>query len=451
MKKILGITVLFAAALVAGNGFCAEVGKPAAKLFELEIPQSEYQTYKGPSKADFPNGIPIGVGSGLTFYKSESDGTLLFYTVSDRGPNANTPLYVDDNGKKFPTKAFLIPENSPRLGIISVKGTSAQLLPGTIPFKNVQGKPVTGLPRPKGMVGYTGEAPLDDALKILPYDADGIDPEGVDIDASGHVWICDESGPFIMKVDSKTGIVEKTYAPGRELPEFLTKRQPNRGFEGIAVTKSGKVLAAIQSILDVDGKLKKSKAAFIPLVWLDPVSGAVKTFAYQHDLNAYKASKDAKLGDLATIDENRFLIVEQGTDKDKKMRNLVYEIDLSGATDISKKTAPDGKPLETLDKACLSAAGVVPVKKKLVVDLRACGWTAEKAEGLAIVDNHTIAVCSDNDFGVLESVDGKVLDECTVNTSGQIVKDGKPTNIPYKVHLTGEKSQFMILTLPETL
>jgi hypothetical protein len=47
---------------------------------------------------------------------------------------------------------------------------------------------------------------------------------------------------------------------------------------------------------------------------------------------------------------------------------------------------------------------VAPLKKSLLLDLNAAGWIAEKAEGLALVDAHTLALASDSDFG-LKTVD----------------------------------------------
>jgi len=63
-------------------------------------------------------------------------------------------------------------------------------------------------------------------------------------------------------------------------------------------------------------------------------------FAYPHDIKDYKKSKDAKIGDMASVGENRFLIIEQGKQADKKMKNVIYIADFSTADDISsKKTA----------------------------------------------------------------------------------------------------------------
>jgi hypothetical protein len=47
-----------------------------------------------------------------------------------------------------------------------------------------------------------------------------------------------------------------------------------------------------------------------------------------------------------------------------------------------------------------SHAGVVAMKKTVLLDLNAAGWLAEKAEGLTLVDDSTLALTNDSDFGM---------------------------------------------------
>ena len=66
----------------------------------------------------------------------------------------------------------------------------------------------------------------------------------------------------------------------------------------------------------------------------------------------------------------------------------IYEIDITGATDLSALGAlgatpiAGGKTLEQATVAQLVAAGVVPVSKTLRVDLIAAGFPHDKAEGI---------------------------------------------------------------------
>jgi len=403
--------------------------QPTVEKYEITIPQQFNIPAAGTAKAQFPDGFPMGVGSGMSFAERLPDGALIFWAVGDRGPNADSPKYAAKEGDKpRDAKIFPAPEFVPKFARIKVAGGKAEVIE-VKEIHDAAGKPISGRPLDKGAVGSTGEAPLDMNMKVLPFDAEGLDPEGIDVDKKdGSLWLCDEYGPFLINIDPATGDIRKKYAPGQGLPAELAARQPNRGFEGLAVTPGNKVVAAVQSILDNEGDLKASKAPFIRLLELDPATGAVRTLAYPHDVDAYKSSAAAKIGGMQAVSDTKFVLVEQAKGKDGKMRNVLYLVDISGATDISGKTAPDGRPLESAaDLAALAAMGVTPAAKTRLVDLVDLGWTAEKAEGIALVDEKTLAVSSDNDFGLALTVADPAADE-----------DGKKVEDPGKYVLTGE-------------
>ncbi|NDY57687.1 esterase-like activity of phytase family protein [Desulfovibrio sulfodismutans] len=426
MRKFL-IPGLAALTLTAQAALAAE--QPTVEKYEITIPKQFNIPATGTAKAQFPDGFPMGVGSGMSFAERLPDGALIFWAVGDRGPNADSPKYAAKDGDKpKDSKIFPAPEFVPKVAKIKVAGGKAEVIE-VKEIHDASGKPISGRPLDKGAVGSTGETPLDMDMKVLAFDAEGLDPEGIDVDKKdGSLWLCDEYGPFLINIDPATGNIRKKYAPGQGLPAELAARQPNRGFEGLAVTPGNKVVAAVQSILDNEGDLKASKAPFIRLVELDPATGAVRTLAYPHDVDAYKSSAAAKIGGMQAVSDTKFVLVEQAKGKDGKMRNVLYLVDIAGATDISGKTAPDGKPLESAaDLAALAAMGVTPAAKTRLVDLVDLGWTAEKAEGIALVDEKTLAVSSDNDFGLALTVADPATDE-----------DGKKVEDPGKYVLTGE-------------
>lgn len=441
------------ALLLSCSAASAQSGQDAKTVkYDVSVPPRDYVAAPASLKKLFPKGFPTGVGSGLTFAGKEKDGSLLFLSVTDRGPNADSPKFAAAPGEKgLPTKMFPAPGFHPAVATIKVKGNAASVIKMT-PIRGLDGKPVTGLPPAKGEHGATGETPLDVNLKVLGHDPQGIDPEGIAIDSKrGTLWLSDEYGPFLMELDRKTAQITRKLAPGAGLPSILAKRQPNRGAEGVAVTPSGKVVAAVQSILDTDGKVKDSKAAFTRLVEYDPDTDKTRMLAYPIDETAYKRTADAKIGDLAAVSDTQFLIVEQGEGRDGKMRNLVYLVDISRASAL-----PD-LPLETT-----GLGGMVPARKWLVADLVALGWTAEKAEGMALVDARTIALASDNDFGLAAVLDkpaqdknGKTVtkpDDYTVGRDGQggkLMLDGKPVETTISLKPSGEKTALWLLTLPK--
>ncbi|WP_031485298.1 esterase-like activity of phytase family protein [Maridesulfovibrio frigidus] len=447
------------AILVLSAGFACGADVEIEK-YDIDTPLKYNVPYNGKYADRIPEGFPIGIGSGMTYIGKAKDGSRMFYAIGDRGPNADSPRVLV-NGKKVPSKVFPAPNFTPTYGALALKDGKVTLL-SAIEIKDFKGRNISGRPLPPGTVGSTGEVPLSDSYKILSYDKEGMDTEGIAIDRKdGNLWICDEYGPFIAKMDVNTGRILKKYSPGDGLPAIVGKRQPNRGMEGVAVTPSNLVLGAVQSICDVGGKISASKAPFTRLVLLDPETGKTKMFAYPIDVDAYKKCKDAKIGDLHAISDTKFLIVEQGKGKDG-LRNIIYLIDIAGATDLSGKKTAGGKELEMVSGSDeLETLGIKMATKTEIISLREHGWKPSKAEGLALLpDMRTIAVCSDNDFGFgsvtvnpVEDKKGKDVKKATkyVIDDGKLTYDGGEVQTSFELQATGEKGGFWMIKLPKTI
>ena len=458
MKKV-GFIMALSGSLSLFSATAVEVER-----YAIELPAEAQIPYHGLYASEFPRGIPTGLGSGLAFAGKQPDGSLLFYSLTDRGPNGDAPLWQDGK-ESTPTKIFMAPQFTPKMMQVRIAGGRA-VASHAIELKDQQGN-INGLPLPDELIGSTSETALSDTLKPVTEQSErGLDTEGLVSDGKDGFWLCDEYGPFLIHVDAKGNILakfgptadkdEKTIASG--LPNILKWRQPNRGFEGIARLPSGKIIAAVQSTLDIDGKTAK-KASFIRLLELDPVTGATRMYAYPHDIDVYKKSADAKIGDMVALDDQRLLIIEQGKDADKKMRNLVYLMDLTQATDLTDKQLDGKEPEFASDRTALENAGIHLVTKQLVLDLRAHGWDVEKAEGLTLVDNQTIAVASDNDFGLSVKVknkedDAKSPDDYSIDKNGQVYLEDKPVKTHFAIKASeGDeaKSQLWLFKLDKPL
>lgn len=345
--------------------------------------------YNG-TEPEFKNGINPGYGSGIVFKNFNSDGSMEFYCITDRGPNANIPTYIQ-NGKKIPGKFFPVPDFTPSIGILKVDKNSAKIIK-SIPLKK-DSNAISGKVIPSGQVGSTGEIALNFNMQNFGTDINGLDTEGIARDKDGNFWLCDEYGPFIVKVDANGNILEK-YGPGMGLPQIIADRVPNRGFEGITIDDDGNIVTFVQSPLDVDGKTEKT-AKYTRIIKLNPNTKAVTMYAYPVDKN-YKNFSNAKLGDITSIGNDEYLLIEQGK-QNGKMQNLIYKVDLKNATTVDTNGDLEyGKVPQNF----------VPAKKELLLDLRQYGWNIEKAEGLSILpDRQTIAVVNDNDFGIAVKVD----------------------------------------------
>lgn len=448
LALLLGYSLVLAGAVLASDQL-------TIKKFTVSIPPKFYVPYNGVNKADFPQGFIPGFGSGITLKSINKDGSIEFYGITDRGPNGDGPDYLMGS-TTLSSKFFPAPDFQPKIAIIKLQGDKAEVT-GTIGLTTQDNKAVSGLPLMPGLVGSTNEAALDENMTNLGYDKNGLDTEAIALDAKGTFWVCDEYGPFLAQFD-KNGKLLKKYAPGSGLPEVLKWRVPNRGFEGMSVAPSNKVFAAVQSPLDIEGQTGKT-AGFTRIVELDPATGQTKMYAYPVDVTAYKSPKDAKIGDLYAISDTKLLLIEQGTDKNKAMRQLVYLVDLSKANDISN-SKPDNKELEFSPNSA-SLPGVTFATKKQLLDLRAIGWEPEKAEGLCLLpDKKTLVVTNDNDFGITM----QVTDDQNANmTPGKYIYSpadstftykGKPASPSMKVIPNSpeeQQQQLWLIELPEKI
>jgi len=450
--KIKTISLVIGCAL----SFSLRAAQPQAERYIVSFPEGTHISYSGAFASAFPKGLPVGIGSGLLFTGKQGEA-LTFVTVTDRGPNADSP----DVGKQA-SKIFVRPDFAPLLMNIRVQNGKAEATEAR-PLHDDKGN-INGLPLQEGVIGSSNEVALSDTLTMLQGDNRGLDTEGITPDGKGGYWLCDEYGPFLINVDNRGRILaihgpqaaagEKAIAGG--LPNVLKWRQPNRGFEGVTRMPDGRIIAAVQSTLDINGKSKK-QARFTRLVSFDPATGKTAMYGYPVDSAAYSKNSDAKIGDIVAIDNQHILLIEQGSTKNDVMRNLIYKVDLSQATDLAAFDKPDAYA-EFDDEKTLAQRGIKLAAKTQVVDLRQLGWQQEKAEGLALIDSKTLVVANDNDFGVKtvmrNPVEGKKRKDYRVSEQGRLTADGQP--VATTIGLTPltkpeSDSELMIVTLPEPL
>lgn len=429
--------------------------------YQVQAASAFYIPYEGANtaiQAEFPKGFLPSYGSGLVFKGKAADGSLEFYGITDRGPNGDGPKVPASvvtagatgtlDAKYFPSPSF-----TPSIGLISV-GKDGAVLKTNLPIKFSSTVNATGLSIAAG-TGSTGEVPLTDAAKYEPatkttFSDYGLDTEAIAMDAArGVLWVSDEYGPFLLKIDPATGIILKKYQPGAgatDLPAVLAKRRANRGVEGLSLeVASGKLHGFVQSPLD-DGKAMyvksgatsatnesiKDYAKFNRWVEFDPTNETTRLYAYPIDSTQYASGKtgNAKLGDLVSLGGGKFIVIEQGAGLDGRVSHRLMLVEIPAtATDIAtlgtdlEKSSMTGAAVNLADYAT-----VVTLKKTLLFDLNSVGWMAEKAEGLALVDDNTLALTNDDDFGgltiMLDStgavIDGADITKCTVDVNGAI-------------------------------
>lgn len=357
-----------------------------------------------------------------------------FWTCSDRGVNIDAANANPAACRPTYDKIYAFPNYAPKIHRIRLNGSNLEILQ-TITMKRPDGTTASGVINPTGFGSTTTEIAstnividcADFNTYTTPKDVFGIDSEGLVVDKEGNFWICEEGGPVIWKLN-KNGVVIKRFTPyanlaGAEaidvqIDEVFKYRKNNRGFEGIAITPNGKIYAIIQSPILYPTKTVGEATKVHRILEIDPTTNATRMLAYLNDgiIGASGSNqirlRDWKIGDMAAINNNEFLVLEaalRGTTDIKRM----YKIDISAATAVTSDLY-NGKTLEALvDEAGLTANGIVPVSKTLFMDLLANGWpaTLEKAEGLAIIDESTIAIGNDNDYGQLSPTENGIAIE----------------------------------------
>lgn len=425
--------------------------------YQIQADSKFYVPYEGSIakvKEDFPLGFLPSYGSSLAFKGTNANGDLEFYGLTDRGPNGDGPNVPSLNGTGTTgSKIFPSPSFTPSIGIITV-GKNGAVLSSAMPIKVSATVNSSGLPIPVGSLGNSAEIPVMDAMKFdaagkAVFNANGLDTEAVVVDKKRNaLWISDEYGPFIIKVDAATGVIQAKFGPGTGLPTIFGKRRANRGMEGMALDAATDHLHGfLQSPLtdgnasySPTGKSEKVErfARFTRWIEFDPGTGTtVRMYAYPLNGADYQDGRtgNAKLGEMVALGNGKFIVIEQGADPKGKVFNKLMLVELGNATDIS--AAGFNAETSDLEKSSMSGAPingadwskVVPLKKTQLLDLNAIGWLAEKAEGLTIVDANTLALANDNDFGLktriftpagAEVVDADVT-KCDIDAAGVIV------------------------------
>lgn len=374
----------------------------------------------------------IGTVNGLDIHEAGVSGmyhvpgtTNEFYVVGDRGPNAdanNHPLAVGE------TKVFVFPDYAPKMHRMVANDGNLSFVQTTA-IKNPNGDELSGRPLPVG-AGNSGELPLDPFNNILNTDEWGLDSEGIVLGNDGYFWVCDEYGANILKLDMNGQVVNRytpfpTQAEDIQIDPMVGMRRPNRGFEGIAWTPNGKIYAILQSPANNPDVATGNNSRLHRMMELDPFTGEWRTFLYAHKPQIGQIrERDWKIGDLVAINNNEFLLLEHAERNGWNYKNVI-KISLEGATALTQEDYNGLTPEQLLNVETAITNGIQPIEGELYLDLLEAGWDTnlDKPEGLTIIDNTTIAVINDNDYGIISP-----------NADGQIESNNRPTTL-FMYHL----------------
>lgn len=274
---------------------------------------------------------------------------------------------------------------------------------------------LTGLPNVKG----PDEVPYDEqGQKVLSYDPDGLDMEGITYSAADDTfWLCEEYRPSLLQI-KRDGTVLGRYVPqgamellkGAQMnvvetfPAVYNNRISNRGFEGVSISPSGKYLfVSIQSPMAVPDQKTGEASRNMRIMKMDlATKQIVGEYVYiAENAGQFKGvkQKDIVISDLHALSDDAVLVDERDKNEGGASQiKRIYKANFAAATNILG-TDLSGK-LEGTSIAALKEMGIAPIGKELVVDFVKLGYPYEKIEGLTVLDKRTLAIVNDNDYQV---------------------------------------------------
>ena len=215
-----------------------------------------------------------------------------------------------------------------------------------------------------------------------------IDPESVRSDKNGSLWLGDEFGPFLVKVDAKGRVLRQEIS----LPEVSSLDHPNSiklrpnlpisgGFEGMAVNTAGDMLYPM-----LESSLQGDAEKILRIYQFDVNAERYTDKVYYYELDAQATS----IGDFVAVNDHEFLVVERnaGTDiKDKPLKKI-YQIDINQINSeklVQKRELLDLMQLK--DPNDLNKDGEF-----------AYAFAYSHIENLLIIDKNTLLVANDNNY-----------------------------------------------------
>lgn len=347
-----------------------------------------------------------------------------FWTVQDRGLATS---YEDDQSDDTAFKMFAFPGHHQKVLRIRVQGDSVE----TLARDSIGGRDsgyATGLPSSRleteevavRMRLDSAVASVAPARRIAPS-PNGYDFEGLARAADGTLYLADEMGPRVVRVDASTRRITREWSPGAGLPLVFARRRDNRGLESLCLTPSGKLAGLMQSGLNNTASGKRARAKdstrVLRLFTLDPATDAVREYVYLADLKGgARPPGEVKIGAMTCLNDSTFLVIEHGEDKAGYDWIDLQRVTITAqASDVHEPNDATGngrlflgglKTLEQVgyipgDSADLAAVGVTPLAKRLIFGdvIGRTAWRHDTPEGLAVVNDSTVALLNDNNYG----------------------------------------------------
>lgn len=356
-------------------------------LTEMKVPESTSDSVADPS-ASSDQTFPANIFGGISAVDWSGEGNEYWF-LADRGPL--------DGAVDWPCRLHRVRLNFAlnEAGQASSK-VSAEIVE-TVFLEDFYGRRFTGLAS-----AYTPSS--DHPVRL--------DPEGLRVSPKGTFYISDEYGPRLMEFSRSGRLIRELTMPAHyqcacpgttwreEVPNNETGRQPNRGMEGLAISRDGRRLFGMMQSPLLQDCQRINKTA-------EPVGRNCRlpVFSASGDLEAeyvYQLDDERlKLNEIVECGPDQLLTIERDglPGSLAECKNLML-ISLREATNVA------GRDEALTDEL---ARSVKTVKKQVLLNLLDPKWhlagdqMPEKIESLAFGPDlpdgrRLLIVVSDNDF-----------------------------------------------------
>jgi 3-phytase/alkaline phosphatase D len=292
-----------------------------------------------------------------------------------------------------------------------------------------------------------------------PFARDRIDPEGIDLEASGTLWIASEGNanwgiaPFARLFSPSGRQLRDLPVPDKFLPRGDRGVRQNLAFESLTLTPDDRLLyTATENALRQDGDIADLEQVSISrILEYDRATGQPgREFAYIIDPvpeppQPADGFRTNGLVELRALDNcGTFLTLERSFSEGRGNTVKLYEVSLEGARDIS-------------DDPSLADGSLSPeaaVQKRLVADVSELGVTPDNLEGMALGSQlpdgrQSLILVSDNNFNKSQVTQfiALALDFKSISTRSSL-----PNPIaPGKLGSIAKSSELSVTQLTETV
>ncbi|WP_310571916.1 esterase-like activity of phytase family protein [Gemmatimonas sp.] len=341
----------------------------------------------------------LGFFSDLYYDRNRNE----WWAVSDRGPGGGVISY-DTRMQRF---------------TIDINGTTGAIsnfqVQQTVLFKSA-GVPLNGL------------APTAPNTSTL---GDSFDPEGlVVVPQTGNFLVSDEYGPSVLEFDRDGNLLRRFTAPANLVPQvgavtdyastpptLTSGREPNRGYEGLAISPDGKyAYAMLQNGTVADGWTAAGRGKYTRIVKYEIATGeAVAQYAYE----LAGTTQGRGISSIVALGDDRFLVLERnnrgigpGATLASADKNI-FEIDLSAATDVTDINLPTTGALPLGYSAAAKSGKVIDLDANTLAAIG--NKVPEKMEGFAVGPmladgSFMLLMGTDNDYSVTQNGAGTQFD-----------------------------------------